>query len=417
MEEDKKTLELNIEEEMRSEPADSSGGVTDDTIEYTQLIHEIPELMEDHETEGDADEDMPEDAEASEEPGSSEETAQDEQTGTVTDETIEYTLLAHEIPELVEEGYEPKASKSAEPDKTSGDPEQDSSDAEQSEQSSDEKRADRKAERKTRYGLPVDRPETKELAHKMEARRRYKERKRRQFRTRFYIGVTSAVLLITAAILSVSGIFTVDSIEVKGNSHYSAEEIINMGHAVPGRNLIYHANKDEIKGYLEQNPYIKTAVVSRKLPSTLVIRVTERTERLAFRYDDDYLIMDEDGILLKKTRNEPKITIVEGLVVNRIKLGEKTGTEDNSRFNKALDLIRSMAKADLYFVKVDISSERRVKAYIYDTLAVRTDYDMLMQNIENGRLHLVLEKLFADGIERGTITFEEDGTASFQPTI
>jgi hypothetical protein len=46
---------------------------------------------------------------------------------------------------------------------------------------------------------------------------------------------------------------------------------------------------------------------------------------------------------------------------------------------------------------------------------VKTDYDALMTNMENGRLHLVMEKLYEDGIERGTITFGEDGSASFMP--
>lgn len=409
MEEERKTLELNIDEVKEAGTESGSRGVTDDTIEYTLLVHEVPELIKEMEAAADHNAaDAPDEAETSAEAEISD-TAEvpaeaetpdaaetPEQTGTVTDETIQYTLLAHEVPELVKEGYEPKS------DESGGDAE--------AEAEADE-------ERKTRYGLPVDRPETKELAYKMEARRRYKENKLRSFRTRFYVAITSVVLLITGAILSVSGIFTVDSIEVRGNTHYSAEEIINMGHAVPGRNLIYHANKEEITGYLEQNPYIKTAKVSRKLPSTLVITVTERTERLAFAYDDDYLVMDEDGILLKKTRNEPKITLVEGLVVSRIKLGDKIGTEDNGRFNKTLGLIKGMANADLYFVKIDISSEKRVQAYIYDTLAVKTDYDTLLENMENGRLHLVLEKLFADGIERGTITFDEDGTASFQPSI
>ena len=204
---------------------------------------------------------------------------------------------------------------------------------------------------------------------------------------------------------------------VQGNSHYTAEEIINMGHASPGRNIIYKANIKETKEFLENNPYIKHAEVRRRLPSTLVIRVTEREERLAFKYDDDYLVMDEDGILLKKSRNKPMTTIVQGIVVSKIKLGEKIGTDNGIRMNKVLDLIKMMMKSDLYFVSVDITSEKKVKAYVYDTLVVKTDYDTLMTNMENGRLHLVLEKLFGDGIERGTITFGEDGTASFIPTF
>ena len=169
--------------------------------------------------------------------------------------------------------------------------------------------------------------------------------------------------------------------------------------------------------YLENNPYIKRAEVKRRLPSTLVIKVNERQERMAFKYDDDYLVMDEDGILLRKTRSKPKITIIKGLVVSKIKLGEKIGTDNESRMDKAIDLIKTMISSDLYYVNVDISKEKKVNAYIYDTLVVKADYDTLMTNMENGRLHLVVEKLFEDGIQRGTITFREDGTVSFVPTF
>ncbi len=280
----------------------------------------------------------------------------------------------------------------------------------QREGKSDDADADR-----THYGLPANHPEMGELAQKQEERRLYKQKKKNRFRTRFYVLATCIVLLIGWLILSNSGLFTIDVIEVKGNSHYTAEEIINIGHATSGRNIIYKANIKEVTEFLEQNPYIRKAEVRRKLPSTLVIKVTERKERLAFKYDDDYLVMDEDGILLKKTRNKPKTTIIQGVVVSKIKLGERIGTENSRRMDSVLEIIKMMIKSDLYYVKLDISNEKEVKAYIYDTLVVKTDYDTLMTNMENGKLHLVMEKLFEDGIERGTITFLEDGSASFMP--
>ena len=270
---------------------------------------------------------------------------------------------------------------------------------------------------RTQYGLPAGHQDLGELEDRIAARRREKDIKKKRFRTRFSVISISLIVLVAAFAFSISGVFTVDSIEVKGNSHYTTEEIINMAHAVPGKNLIYHDYKTEITEYLSQNPYIKKATVKRRLPSTLVIIVKERTEKFAFRYDDDYLIMDEDGILLKKTRNVPKTTLVEGNVVNRIKLGEKIGTEDEALLDDTIALIKATSKADLYFVKVDLTTRRKVRAYIYDTLFVRTDYDTLMTNLKNGRLHMVVEKLFEDGVKRGTITFTEDGTASFMPVI
>ena len=337
---------------------------------------------------------------------------------------IEYTLLVHEVPDLTVVLPKPEPAAAVLERAVASGEEEGSPDGAETEAGEENEGEEVPGEGKTEtgYGLPEDHAEEShadisELNERIAARRRYNERKKRRFRTRFYVIVTVLIIGAFFAVLSVSSIFTVDSIEVRGNKHYTAEEIINMGHAVPGRNLFYGINRQEIEQYLEQNPYIKSARVSRKLPSTMVIKVTERKEKLAFRYDDDYLIMDGDGILLKKTRNIPKTTLIEGIVVNKIKLGEKVGTENGDRLDKALELIKATSAADLYFVKIDMEKESKIKAYIYDTLTVKTDYDTLMANLENGRLHRVVEKLFSDGIERGTITFDEDGSASFMPAI
>ena len=265
---------------------------------------------------------------------------------------------------------------------------------------------------------PESDAEIEEIKEKIRQRKREKRRKAALRKVRFWTILSLVLLTAGAFIFSISGFFTVDSIEVHGNDHFTAEEIINIAHAVPGHNLIYDMDKKDIEDYLLQNPYIKKVVVTRKLPSTIVITVVERQQACAFKYDDDYLIMDDEGILLKKTRTEPKLTMVTGLVVSRLKLGETIGTQNQTMFGRLLRLIRTMNASDMYFVRIDMSDYEEngsVRAYIYDKLIVKTNYDLLMENLKNGRLHRVVEKLFEDGIKRGTITFSEDGTASFEP--
>lgn len=263
-------------------------------------------------------------------------------------------------------------------------------------------------------------PEIEAIKEKIRERKREKKRKARRRKIRFWTVLTILVVGIGAFLFSISGFFTVDSIEVNGNLRFSDEEIINIAHAVPGHNLLYNTGSKVIIDYLEQNPYIKSATVERKLPSTLVITVNERRQACAFKYDDDYLILDDEGILLKKTRTEPKITMVTGLVVSKIKLGEVIGTQSPQMFTRLMKLIRNMKSADLYFVAIDMTSyeeDRSVKAYIYDKLVVKSSYDALLTNLSNGRLHKVVEKLFEDDTKRGTITIADDGSVSFEPGI
>lgn len=274
--------------------------------------------------------------------------------------------------------------------------------------------------------ISMDKPEElpqdiKDFTDRIEKRKKDNERRGVRNRLRLKIFLVALVTAIFLFVFSLSSFFTVDAIEVRGNSYFTAEEVINIAHAVPGKNLIYNTGSKDIIKYLEQNPYIKEAVVARKLPSTLVISITERKQACAFKYDDDYLIMDEEGILLNKTRTVPKITLVKGLVVSKIKLGQVIGTKDKALFEKTQDLIQSMIDADMYFVSIDMAPDEDdknlVKAYIYETFIVKGQYDLVKANLDNGRLHKVVEELFKQKIKRGTITFTEEGTISFEPGL
>ena len=255
-----------------------------------------------------------------------------------------------------------------------------------------------------------------EVLARIRARRQERVRRKKMARLRLRIILGLIVLVVGLVIFSFSSFFTVDSIEVEGNSYFTAEEIINMAHATPGKNLIYHPDKKNIVNYLEANPYIENAKVTRGFPSTLVITVEERKQLGAIKYDDEFLIIDGDGILLRKTKTTPKLTRIEGIVINKIQLGEEIGVEDETKLTHTLDILTKMSDGDLYFVKLDMS-DMYIKAYVYDSLICKGTYKQLCTAIDNDRLHRVLEELFEDNITRGTITFSDEDYVSFMPTV
>lgn len=241
-------------------------------------------------------------------------------------------------------------------------------------------------------------------------------RKKQRARTRRKILLGLIVLAVGLLIFSFTNFFTIDYIDVRGNSYFTQDEIINMGHATPGSNLIYHPNKKKIVDYLEQNPYIKNAKVSRHFPSTLVITVEERTQMGAIKYDKDYLIIDEEGMLLRRTHTTPKLTLIEGIVVKKMTVGEKLGVEDHELLNQTLAILKKAREKDLYYVRLDMTN-MYILAYIYDSLVCKGTYKQLINTMDNNRLHRVIDKLFEDNIKRGTITFSSEGYVSYLPTI
>ena len=256
---------------------------------------------------------------------------------------------------------------------------------------------------------------TKSDIDDIEKRRMKRKRKLKMpgFFTRIFIilGVIIAVIAF-----SLSSFFTVDTIDVQGNKYFTDEEISNMAHASTGQNIIYKLNKGNMLNYLEKNPYIEEARVYRKLPSTIVINVKERIQIAALTYGDQFLIIDNKGTLLRITKTKPKLTIVTGFKVKKVKLGEPVEVNSPDLFKELLSLLKSMEAGDVYFTKINIT-ELFITANVYDSLVVKSKYKDLKDNIDKGRLHKVLDELFKRNIKRGTITISSDGYASFTPEL
>lgn len=223
-------------------------------------------------------------------------------------------------------------------------------------------------------------------------------------------------IIIAGAAFSLSSFFTVDTIDVQGNKYFTDEEISNMAHARTGQNIIYKLNKGNMLNYLEKNPYIEEARVYRKLPSTIVINVKERMQIAALTYGDQFLIIDNKGTLLRVTKTKPKLTIVTGFKVKKVKLGDPVEVSSPDLFKELLSLLNSMKAGDIYFTKINIT-ELFITANVYDSLVVKSKYKDLKDNIDKGRLHKVLNELFKRNIKRGTITISSDGYASFTPEL
>ena len=292
--------------------------------------------------------------------------------------------------------------------------ERETSDAGVSQNNGNEKTDEKASNVNEEIESPADR-KIKSDIDDIEKRRMKRKRKLKMpgFFTRIFI-ILGVIIAVTA--FSLSSFFTVDTIDVQGNKYFTDEEISNMAHASTGQNIIYKLNKGNMLNYLEKNPYIEEARVYRKLPSTIVINVKERIQIAALTYGDQFLIIDNKGTLLRITKTKPKLTIVTGFKVKKVKLGEPVEVNSPDLFKELLSLLKSMEAGDVYFTKINIT-ELFITANVYDSLVVKSKYKDLKDNIDKGRLHKVLDELFKRNIKRGTITISSDGYASFTPEL
>lgn len=239
-----------------------------------------------------------------------------------------------------------------------------------------------------------------------------KRRKKRYF-LKFLIFLGVCVLIYFG--LS-SSYFNIRHISVSGNHYYTDQEVINMADAKKGKNIFFKSGKQDMVKRLEKDPYFADVKVKRSLPSTLKIVVKERVQTAAVAYGDQYVVIDNEGNVLRKTGVMPKVTLLTGLTISKMEVGEPIEVEEKETLGVTLDMLHAMVKGDIYFKKIDISKVI-IRAYIYDNLIVKGKPEHLMNAIKSGSLQKVVTDLFDDGISRGTINIGGNDYMSFSPEI
>ena len=243
--------------------------------------------------------------------------------------------------------------------------------------------------------------------------REKKKRRRKHYLMRFLI-VLLVVIVAVGFVLSPA--FDIRHVEVTGNHYYTEEEIINMSGVKLNENLLLHAQQDEIREALLKDPYFTDVVVTRKLPSTLCIDVTERRQIAAVKYGAGYVVISEDGTVLRTTDFDPLLTVLTGLTLSKIKIGEPVQAVESRTLEKTLGMVSVMDEGDLYFKRIEMEGIY-INAYIYDTLIVTGTPEQMRKSIEDGNLQKVVNKLYKDGTTRGTISLGDHNYISFSPAF
>ena len=249
----------------------------------------------------------------------------------------------------------------------------------------------------------------------MEQEEQKKKKKRR--RKKHYLLRLLIIAMIGAGLyyFLTSPLFDVRTITVENNSYYTKEQIISRGEAKTGYN-IFSTNTGRIKDLLLGDPYIKSVRVKRSLPDTVVITVEERSEAAAVPYADIFIIIDKDGLVLRKSEIEPQMTLLTGMTIKTMEEGSPLEVEETGALTGTLKILEAMDATDMFFKKIDISSIK-VKAYIYDQLICEGTPDNIIESMLSGNLETVVYNLYTKGTERGIIYVGSDNYYSFSAML
>lgn len=241
--------------------------------------------------------------------------------------------------------------------------------------------------------------------------------KRKKRRIKFVVKL-GVFLIIAGAVVFVlkAPFFNVKTFQVEGNSYYTDEEILVMGNCKTGGNIFIGTDTGDIRSRLEKDAYMASVKVKRVLPDTVKIQLDERKQTAAIVYGEKYVVVDDEGVVLRKTGVMPEITVLKGLTISKLSVGEKVEAEEKVLLRQTLQMLSVMEKSNMYFKTIELS-EGEIKAHILDNLICQGTPENIMKAMEKDSLQLVVQELFDRKIERGTIKISGDRTVSFTPKI
>lgn len=187
---------------------------------------------------------------------------------------------------------------------------------------------------------------------------RFDKRKRTAF-------VSATVLLLVVILAAgyeyVLHNYTVTTVYVEGNVHYTNEEIMEM--VMGGRygnNSLLLAMKYRDKG-IDDIPFIQTMDVSIEAKDTIRITVYEKALAGYVSYLGRYVYFDKDGIVvetsLEKTAGIPQVT---GLKFDHVILHEALPVEKPEVFDEVLNITQQLAKYSMTADRIYFDADYQV---------------------------------------------------------
>lgn len=147
--------------------------------------------------------------------------------------------------------------------------------------------------------------------------------------------------LLAAYFFLNSSFFALYKIEIYGNDVVLRDDIAQLSGLTIGSNL-FSINTIDAKLKISMHPNVKEVDIKRKLPNTLNIHILERKPLAMVVMPEEYALVDEEGILLKKVKG----TETEGLnfpVISQINVNENKRPGDSiitSGLQAALAIIK-----------------------------------------------------------------------------
>lgn len=173
------------------------------------------------------------------------------------------------------------------------------------------------------------------------------------------------ILLLVGLVFYINDTYTVKTVYIEGNIHYTDLEIMDMVMTGKyGKSSIYlsfvYKNKE-----IEDIPFVEAIEVSILSPDTIRIQVYEKALAGYVTYLGKHMYFDKDGIVVENSDIvTPGIPEVSGLEFDYIILHEPLPVEDKKIFKDILSVTQMLQKYEVSCDKLSFNSQKQMTLYM-----------------------------------------------------
>ncbi len=220
------------------------------------------------------------------------------------------------------------------------------------------------------------------------------------FRKIFSFVIFILIVLLSIYLFLHSSFFNINKIYTTGNKQISEEEVLAYSGLKIGQNIFAVNNKLAIQT-IRVHPMVKDVQLIRHLPRTLEIKIVERQTWAIVPFNNDFLCLDDEGIVIDK------LTMVDFFsypFINLAKLPEKVN------LGQALEP-KGISAIKQVWDNLDKTAQNAISDFYYNDKDQLIIYTINGTEIRFGTLDRFAEKLaFLPEVFKLETEFNQSGT-------
>jgi cell division protein FtsQ len=197
------------------------------------------------------------------------------------------------------------------------------------------------------------------------------QQERKSLPPRHFMYLLLILVTLVASFLFVnSPYFIVGGVLVEGNKYVSVEEVYRIA-GIPESVNIFRLNTDDIRHRLTSDLRLSDVEVSRKLPTSIIIRLKERQPLAYIASGYGFVEVDKQGIVLAAFRNlkQVNVPLITGIRLGNVYVGDQI---ENSQIKNILTYLAALDEATInQLSEINIKSPQQLVAYTTDSITIR----------------------------------------------